>query len=77
MVGLIIANVVGIPYYIGTFNGREPVGLVREPLNVYDENAIKVLNARSVQVGHLEPAAAKVLAPMIDSHLIMVEGIYF
>nr|XP_027070025.1 putative SWI/SNF-related matrix-associated actin-dependent regulator of chromatin subfamily A member 3-like 1 [Coffea arabica] len=75
MVGFLIVNVVGIQYYNGTINGREMVGLVREPLNAYDENAIKVLNTRSVQVGHIERMAAKVLAPMIDSRLIAVEGI--
>lgn len=74
MVGFIIVNVVGLQYYNGTINGREMVGLVREPLNAYDENAIKVLNTRSIQVGHIERASARVLAPMIDSHLITVEG---
>ena len=77
MVGFLIVNVVGIQYYNGTINGREMVGLVREPLNAYDENAIKVLNTRSVQVGHIERMAAKVLAPMIDSRLIAVEGMNF
>ncbi|KAL0001982.1 hypothetical protein SO802_015763 [Lithocarpus litseifolius] len=41
MVGFIIANIVGIQYYSGTISGREMVGLVREPLNTYDPNAIK------------------------------------
>ncbi|CAK9143667.1 unnamed protein product [Ilex paraguariensis] len=75
MVGFVIVNIVGIQYYSGTINGREMVGLVREPLNPYDPNAIKVLNTRSDQVGHIERTAAKVLAPLIDQHLIFVEGI--
>ncbi|KAL3533507.1 hypothetical protein ACH5RR_007028 [Cinchona calisaya] len=75
MVGFIIVNVVGLQYYNGTINGREMVGLVRDPLNAYDENAIKVLNTRSVQVGHIESTAAQVLSPMIDSRLITAEGI--
>lgn len=75
MVGFIIVNIVGLQYYSGTISGREMVGLVREPLNQYDSNAIKVLNTRTVQVGHIERAAAKVLAPLIDSNLIIVDGI--
>ncbi|GAB2221670.1 hypothetical protein Droror1_Dr00012855 [Drosera rotundifolia] len=75
MVGFVIVNIVGTQYYSGTISGREMVGLVREPLNPYDENAIKVLNTRGFQVGHLERGAAKVLAPLIDGEMIMVEGI--
>lgn len=77
LVGFIIVNVVGLQYYNGTINGREMVGLVREPLNAYDENAIRVLNTRSIQVGHIERTAAQVIAPMMDSRLINVEGINY
>ncbi|KFK26107.1 hypothetical protein AALP_AA8G203600 [Arabis alpina] len=75
MVGFIIANIVGLKYYSGRINGRELVGLVREPLNPYDTNAIRVLNTRSAQVGHIERTVAAVLSPLIDSHTIVVEGI--
>ncbi|KAL0648701.1 hypothetical protein Bca4012_046992 [Brassica carinata] len=75
MVGFIIANIVGLKYYSGRINGRELVGLVREPSNLYDENAIRVLNTRSLQVGHIERAVAAVLSPLIDSGKILVEGI--
>ncbi|KAF3501090.1 hypothetical protein F2Q69_00045592 [Brassica cretica] len=75
MVGFIIANIVGLKYYSGRINGRELVGLVREPSNLYDENAIRVLNRRSLQVGHIERAVAAVLSPLIDSGKILVEGI--
>lgn len=51
------------------------VGLVREPLNPHDPNAIKVLNTRTIQVGHIERSAARVFAPLIDQNLISVEGI--
>ncbi|KAK8960712.1 hypothetical protein KSP40_PGU007514 [Platanthera guangdongensis] len=70
LIGFVIANIVGLRYYSGTINGRELVGLVREPLNPYDPNAIKVLNTRTVQVGHIERAAASVLAPLLDSRII-------
>ncbi|XP_071686463.1 putative SWI/SNF-related matrix-associated actin-dependent regulator of chromatin subfamily A member 3-like 1 [Rutidosis leptorrhynchoides] len=75
MVGFIIANIVGLQYYSGRISGREMVGLVREPMNQYDSNAIKVLNTRTIQVGHIEKKVASVLAPLIDSNLIHVEGI--
>ncbi|PON67600.1 Cdk-activating kinase assembly factor [Parasponia andersonii] len=75
MLGFVIANIVGIQYYSGTISGREMVGLVREPLNPYDSNAIKVLNTRMVQVGHIERVVAAILAPLIDSNVISVEGI--
>lgn len=75
LVGFVIANIVGLKYYSGRINGRELVGLIREPSNLYDENAIRVLNTRSVQVGHIERAVAAVLSPLIDSHKILVEGI--
>ncbi|KAE8713247.1 SWI/SNF-related matrix-associated actin-dependent regulator of chromatin subfamily A member [Hibiscus syriacus] len=75
LLGFVIANIVGLQYYRGTISGREMVGLVREPLNPFDANAIKVFNTRTLQVGHIERSVAAVLAPLIDSHLIVVEGI--
>lgn len=45
----------------------ERVELRREPGNEDDSNAILVLSARGVPVGHVEPEAAAVLAPIIDS----------
>ncbi|KAK6127214.1 hypothetical protein DH2020_039057 [Rehmannia glutinosa] len=75
LVGFVIANVVGLRYYEGTISGREMVGLVRDDLNPHDGNAIKVLNMRSVQVGYIERSAAAVLSPLIDGHLVTVEGI--
>ncbi|KAK1278761.1 hypothetical protein QJS04_geneDACA003609 [Acorus gramineus] len=75
LAGFLIANIVGLRYYTGTISGREMVGLVREPLNPYDPNAIKVLNTRTVQVGHIERSVAAVLSPLIDSRSIAVEGI--
>lgn len=75
MVGFVIANVVGLQYYSGRISGREIVGLQREPLNQYDPNAIKVLNTRSVQVGHIERSAARVLSPLLDAHVITIDGI--
>ncbi|PIN15660.1 DNA helicase [Handroanthus impetiginosus] len=75
LVGFVIVNVVGLRHYQGKISGREMVGLVRESWNPHDENAIKVLNMRSVQVGYIERSAASVLSPLIDSHLITIEGL--
>jgi SWI/SNF-related matrix-associated actin-dependent regulator of chromatin subfamily A3 len=70
-----MANIVGLRYYTGTINGREILGLVRDPLNHYDSNAIKVLNTQSLQVGFIERSVAAVLSPLIDAHIIQIEGI--
>ncbi|XP_057736990.1 putative SWI/SNF-related matrix-associated actin-dependent regulator of chromatin subfamily A member 3-like 1 [Arachis stenosperma] len=75
LVGFINANIVGLRYYSGTVNGREMVALLREPLNPHDPNAIKVLNTRSIQVGHIDRTVAAALSPLIDSELITVEAI--
>ncbi|CAH9062324.1 unnamed protein product [Cuscuta europaea] len=75
LVGFVTANVVGLRYYTGKVNGGEVVNLVRQPLNVYDSNAIQVLNVRSQQVGHIEASAAEVISPLIDSGIITIEGI--
>lgn len=72
LLGFLISKIVGMRYYHGKISGREAVGLVRQPLNTYDSNAIAVFNARNEQVGHLPGALAKVLAPLLDSHLIAV-----
>ncbi|KAK4481770.1 hypothetical protein RD792_012681 [Penstemon davidsonii] len=75
MVGFVIVNVVGIRHYDGIIRGREMVGLVRDELNPYDPNAIKVLNTRSKQVGYIERSAASVLSPLLDDRAIIIEGI--
>ncbi|CAL8168546.1 unnamed protein product [Prunus armeniaca] len=75
LLGFVIADIVGIQWYLGTISGQEMVVLVREPLNFQDSNAIKVFNTTTVQVGHIERRVAAALAPLIDSSLIAVEGI--
>jgi SWI/SNF-related matrix-associated actin-dependent regulator of chromatin subfamily A3 len=75
LAGFIMANIVGLRYYTGTINRREILGLVRDPLNPYDTNAIKVLNTQSLQVGFIERSVAAVLSPLIDAHIIQIEGI--
>lgn len=75
MVGFVTANIVGLQHYRGSVNGREMVGLIREPENRYDPNAIKVLNMRGLQVGYIERSVAGALAPLVDQGLILIEAI--
>jgi SWI/SNF-related matrix-associated actin-dependent regulator of chromatin subfamily A3 len=75
LLGFIVTQIVGMQYYTGKITGREPVGLVRQPLNPHDGNAISVVNRRGDQVGHIKRDAAAALAPLIDSHLVMAHGI--
>ncbi|PON47927.1 Cdk-activating kinase assembly factor [Parasponia andersonii] len=65
-----------------SINGNEIVTLIREmPLNlddpdaVHDDFSIKVVNMRMAEVGLIEKAAAAVLAPLMDSGSITVQGI--
>ncbi|KAF9592159.1 hypothetical protein IFM89_012588, partial [Coptis chinensis] len=75
LVGFVVVRIVGLQHYSGRITGREMIGLVREPLNPYDSNAIKVLNMRSAQVGYVERDCAAVFAPLMDAGLITLEGI--
>ncbi|XP_077218275.1 DNA/RNA helicase protein [Tasmannia lanceolata] len=75
MVGFVIVNIVGLKHYEGTISGREMVGLIREPLNPYDTNAIKVINTQTIEVGYIERSSAEILAPLMDSNLVILEGI--
>jgi len=50
------------------------VNLVREPMNRYDPNAVKVTNVAGQQVGHIKRNLAKALAFILDFHLARVEG---
>ncbi|CAN6206263.1 unnamed protein product [Urochloa humidicola] len=70
LLGFIVSKIVGMRHYFARVGDNGSVGLVREPLNRYDENAIAVLNARNEKVGHLPAPLAKVLAPLLDSQLL-------
>jgi SWI/SNF-related matrix-associated actin-dependent regulator of chromatin subfamily A3 len=63
---------VGIRYYKGVIERNEMALLDREPNNPYDRNAIRVLNLRRLQVGHVKEAAA-VLAPVLDRKLVRAD----
>ncbi|KAG8893962.1 hypothetical protein FRB99_001605, partial [Tulasnella sp. 403] len=69
------SQVVGIRHYTGLVQAGELVSVVREPSNKYDRNAIQVVNASGVQVGHIPQAACRPLAPLMDEGLVTVEGV--
>lgn len=55
-------------------NRGEMVGLVREPQNQYDRNAVKVTNVFGNQVGHIKKELAAAMAHVMDNNLAKVEG---
>ncbi|KAI3993959.1 hypothetical protein MKX01_002972 [Papaver californicum] len=75
LVGFVTVNIVGLQHYFASIKDRQMVGLLREPLNSYDENAIKVLDIKKTQVGYIERSSAAILSPLIDTRQIIVQGI--
>ena len=59
------SKVVGIQHYRGTVTNGENVILRREPQNVYDRNAVQVLNIKNLQVGHINRQDAALLATLM------------
>ncbi|KAF6726278.1 Helicase-like transcription factor [Oryzias melastigma] len=51
------------------------VGLVREPQNPYDRNAVMVANVYGNQVGHIKKELAAAMAYVMDNNLAKVEGV--
>ncbi|KAF8460516.1 SNF2 family N-terminal domain-containing protein [Kalaharituber pfeilii] len=72
--GTLPLNVVGVRYYNGITTPGEQVLLEREPSNIYDRNAIRVLNVMREQVGHIPRTIAAKLAPLMDRRQIQIEG---
>ncbi|XP_071949768.1 helicase-like transcription factor [Antedon mediterranea] len=75
LLATIKGNIVGIQYYNGTVNNFEMVGLVREPNNPYDRNAVRVDNVSKQKVGHLNRHLAAAMSYIVDNKLARVEGI--
>ncbi|XP_017297430.1 helicase-like transcription factor isoform X1 [Kryptolebias marmoratus] len=73
--GILRGTVVGLRYYTGMVNRGEMVGLVREPQNPYDRNAVKVTNVYGNQVGHIKKELAVAMAYVMDNNLAKVEGV--
>lgn len=60
------SKIVGVQHYDGVVSDRESVVLRRQPSNIYDRNAIQVLNIRGDQIGHVPREMAGLLAPVMD-----------
>jgi len=69
-----------------TFEGRQDlikdrhvgqsIKLVREPENIHDENAIKVVVEDNISIGYINRDLAKKIAPLMDKYndITMIEG---
>uniref|UniRef100_A0A096M289 Helicase like transcription factor n=1 Tax=Poecilia formosa TaxID=48698 RepID=A0A096M289_POEFO len=75
--GQLRGTVVGLRYYTGVVNRGEMVGLVREPHNPYDKNAVMVTNVLGRQVGHIRKELAAAMAHVMDNSLAKVEGVVY
>ncbi|XP_068435943.1 helicase-like transcription factor [Clinocottus analis] len=73
--GHLQGTVVGLRYYTGVVNRGEMVGLVRQPQNPYDRNAVMVANIYGNQVGHIKRELAAAMAHVMDNNLAKVEGV--
>ncbi|XP_028251174.1 helicase-like transcription factor [Parambassis ranga] len=73
--GQLKGTVVGLRYYTGVVNSGEMVGLVREPQNPYDRNAVMVCNVYGNQVGHIKKELAAAMAYVMDNNLAKLEGV--
>ncbi|XP_067334713.1 helicase-like transcription factor isoform X1 [Channa argus] len=73
--GHLQGTVVGLRYYTGVVNQGEMVGLVRQPQNPYDTNAVMVANVYGYQVGHIKKELAAAMAHVMDNNLAKVEGV--
>ncbi|XP_037341930.2 helicase-like transcription factor [Pungitius pungitius] len=73
--GHLQGTVVGLRYYTGLVNRGEMVGLVRQPQNQYDPNAVMVANIYGNQVGHIKRELAAAMAHIMDNNLAKVEGV--
>ncbi|KAM9354767.1 helicase-like transcription factor isoform 2-T2 [Pholidichthys leucotaenia] len=77
LIGQLKGTVVGLRYYTGVVNQGEMVGLVREPQNPYDCNAVMVTNIYGNQVGHIKKELAAAMAHIMDNNLAKVEGVVY
>lgn len=75
--GQLKGTVVGLRYYSGVVNQGEMVGLVRQPQNPYDRNAVMVANIYGNQVGHIKKELAAAMAYIMDNNIAKVEGVVF
>jgi len=73
-IGGIPSSVAGLYFHQATALPGECVGLVREPGNHHDTNAIAVHNTHGQRIGFLPRQLSAILAPNVDSLTISLEG---
>ncbi|XP_030837529.1 uncharacterized protein LOC100893394 isoform X2 [Strongylocentrotus purpuratus] len=73
--GMVPGSIEGLHYHTGKVSDHEMVSLVREPLNRYLKNAMKVENAWGDQVGHIKRELAEVLSYILDNNYARIEGV--
>mmetsp|Transcript_11266 Transcript_11266/g.27119 ORF Transcript_11266/g.27119 Transcript_11266/m.27119 type:complete len:965 (-) Transcript_11266:92-2986(-) len=68
--------IVGIRHYRGVAHPGQYVYLVREPLNPYDSNAIRIDNVHHEKIGHIKGTQCCHLAPLMDQYgeRLKIEG---
>ncbi|KAG6007531.1 hypothetical protein E4U21_005832 [Claviceps maximensis] len=72
--GVFNTKIVGVQYYQGHASPGEVVLCHREPENEYDQNAIRVDNVMSRQIGHLPRQIVQKVAPYLDSGDLVIEA---
>ncbi|KAK4964870.1 hypothetical protein LTR66_012223 [Elasticomyces elasticus] len=72
--GTLDTKIVGVRYYEGYATPGEHIMVRREPENPYDSNAIRIVNVRGEQIGHIPRTVASKLAQYIDNRWLAIEG---
>ncbi len=73
-VGDIPSSVAGWYFHQDTALPGEYVGLVRDPGNPHDANAIAVYNTQGQRIGYVPREQSAILAPYVDSLFISLAG---
>jgi hypothetical protein len=74
LAGFIITSVAGHDYYPVPCSGGEFITLVRDPTNIHDPNAIKLLNSSGTQIGFMPREVAAAFSPFLDSNQVILLG---
>lgn len=63
------------PYRIAECSVGQKVFIVREATNIFDTNAILVVNEKGESIGHLAAELAEMLSPLVDKGKIEIEKV--
>lgn len=73
--GQVQAKVVNTQYFTGILTERETVRLERDPANIYDKTAIRVVNVMGTEVGEIDKRIAACFAPLMDSRTVRLQAV--